>query len=109
MTRALFIQAAILVAILLLLRRWRRRPSGRQRVLDVFLRYPDTRWYASDLARIARVAHGSILSQLWLLEQEGWLRSDWEAETTPWDEAGPRPRRRLYWLNPDRPTVERVP
>ena len=99
MVRALLIQAAIVMAILALIRWQHRRPSRRQRVLDVFLRYPDTRWRASDMARLARVSHGSILQHLWLLEREGWLHSEWEADTTPWDESGPRARRRLYWLN----------
>ncbi len=90
---AVFGVALALVLILMRLRRY--RVVRRQRVLEVFLRYPETRWYVTDLCRVARLPGGSIYPELARLEQERWLLSDWEPEpSTP---VGPR---RQYWLNP---------
>jgi hypothetical protein len=91
----LILFAAALVIVLILTRLRHGRVSRRQRVLKVFLRYPETRWYVTDLCRVARLPGGSIYPELARLEQERWLLSDWEPEpSTP---VGPR---RQYWLNP---------
>ncbi len=83
---AVFGVALALVLILMRLRHY--RVVRRQRVLEVFLRYPETRWYVTDLCRVARLPGGSIYPELARLEQERWLLSDWEPEpSTP---VGPR-------------------
>lgn len=63
----------------------------RQRVLEVFLRYPTTHWYTTDLCRVARLPGGSIYPELAQLERDEWIFSKFED--------GPPPRRRVYWLN----------
>lgn len=70
------------------------------RVLQVFLDRPDQHIYGLDVWRL--VGRGrTIYGELWQLERDGWVLSDWEP--------GPEPRRRFYWLNPSRPTQEQTP
>lgn len=81
----------------------RHAAQGRQRVLQVFLDQPDRRLYGLDIARLAHTKGGSTYPALAHLETEGWVLSDWEQPD------GDYPRRRVYWLNPNRPTHEVVP
>jgi hypothetical protein len=90
--------AATFAAIMLLMRARHWRPARRQRVLQVFLDHPDQRLYGLDVNRMARLSLGSIYPELARLEQDRWILSGWE------DPAEDRPRRRVYWLNPWRPT-----
>ena len=62
-----------------------RRADRRARVLAAFERYPGQRLYGGDVARMAWAS----LFDLYALEEEGLLVSDWAP--------GPEPRRRLYW------------
>ena len=96
--------ALLLLGVLILIRLRHRRPSRRQRVLEVFFRYPTTRWYVTDLCRVARLAGGSIYPELARLELDGWVLSDWGEQVAgpPLDSDKPL-RRRCYWLNPARP------
>jgi hypothetical protein len=77
-----------------------RRLRRRQRVLDVFLRYPTTHWHSYDLARVARVGYGEVYIHLAALERDEWVFSKFED--------GPTPRRRIYWLNRSRLDHETV-
>jgi Transcriptional regulator PadR-like family len=90
----------VLVVVLLVRHSLRGSTETRERVLRVFLEHPDQRLYGLEIARRIRAKGGSLYPALARLEQDGWLLSDWE-------DAGPdAPRRRIYWLNPDRPTQE---
>jgi hypothetical protein len=100
----LLLLIAVLVVVLVLMRLRHRRPSRRQRVLEVFLRYPTTRWYVTDLNRVARLSAGSIYPELASLERDAWVRSGLEDPVTT-----PYSPRRVYWLNPDRSAREYDP
>jgi PadR family transcriptional regulator, regulatory protein PadR len=72
-----------------------------ERVLQVFLSRPGEQLYGTDVGKLAGLSGASFYPALMRLEQAGWLESDWQA--------GPYPRRRVYWLNPNRPERETVP
>ena len=69
--------------------------NRRRRLLVVFARYPTACLYGLDVARLADLPIGSIYPELLRLETDGWIRSGWQAR-------GTGPRRRVYWLNPER-------
>jgi hypothetical protein len=94
----LLLFAIVLVAVLSLMRLRHYRPARRQRVLDVFLRYPDAKLYGTDISRLAGLPGGSVYPELAALERDRQVLSGWEAEATT--RVGPR---RQYWLNPWRP------
>jgi hypothetical protein len=71
-----------------------------QQVLTVFLGYPGQRLYGLDIADMAGLGVGSIYPELLRLERDGWLHSGWDDRSNP--------RRRLYWLNQDAPSRERL-
>lgn len=91
----LILFAAALVVVLILMRLRHGRVARRQRVLAVFLRYPDTRLYGTDISRLAGLPGGSIYPELAWLERDRWVLSDWEPVPST-----PRGPRRQYRLNP---------
>lgn len=70
-----------------LYRRGARAAERQARILAVFDRYPGQRLYGGDVARMAYTS----FPELWKLEDEGLLASDWGADQTP------HGRRRVYW------------
>lgn len=91
----LILFAAALVGVLIVMRLRHDHASRRERLLAVFRRYPETRWYVTDLCRVAGFAGGSIYPELARLERERLVLSDWEPVAST--SVGPR---RQYRLNP---------
>jgi hypothetical protein len=72
----------------------RRSLRRRQRLLEVFERYPTTQWYGLDLARVARLGFGELYVHLAALERDEWVFSKFDDRWSP--------PRRIYWLNRSR-------
>lgn len=95
------LMTVVLVAVLAVRYQRHRHPSRQQCVLQVFLDRPNQRLYGLDVNRLSGLSPGSIYPELAWLERRQWIGSGWEeVPSTP---HGPR---RLYWLNPDRPSKE---
>jgi hypothetical protein len=71
----------------------RRRQARRQRLLDVFDRYPGVKLRGLDVTRMAFGSVDANWFELYRLEHEGAVTSEWDHP-----DGDAYPRHRVYWL-----------
>jgi PadR family transcriptional regulator, regulatory protein PadR len=76
-----------------------------ERVLRVLLADPAAPHYGYDLMKAAKLASGTLYPMLARLQQDGLVRSEWEAQR---EDAAGRPPRKYYRLTAEGARVARL-